>query len=225
MSGYEAERYNRPRFGRASHQPSRGYVRFVALGDSASCGVGDPTPAGWRGWARILADAIGTDHPVSFCKLAVPDATVADVRRYQLSEALNQRPAIDSLVVGLNDVLGSTWDLKQIREDLLHCAEALSRQGALTSWSGSTTTPACSACRSCWLARHVVGSGPQRDLRRYPREVRHPAARPGGRHRHLRPRALGRRPPPPLQARPSPTRPDRRSVAQRGGPGLRTPLH
>ena len=32
----------------------RDYVRFVALGDSASCGVGDPTPGGWRGWARIL---------------------------------------------------------------------------------------------------------------------------------------------------------------------------
>ena len=44
----------------------RNYVRFVALGDSASCGVGDPTPGGWRGWARILADATrGSRTPVT----------------------------------------------------------------------------------------------------------------------------------------------------------------
>ena len=109
----------------------RDYVRFVALGDSASCGVGDPTPGGWRGWARILADAIAADHHVSFCKLAVPGATVADVRHRQLTEALDHRPVIASLVVGLNDVMRSTWDPEQIRQDLLHCAGELARQGAL----------------------------------------------------------------------------------------------
>lgn len=131
MSGYEAERHDSPRIGRAPQQTGRDYIRFVALGDSASCGVGDPTPHGWRGWAQILADAIAADHHVSFCKLAVPGATVADVRRLQLSEALDHRPVIASLVVGLNDVLRSTWDPDQIREDLLHCAAALARQGAL----------------------------------------------------------------------------------------------
>jgi len=107
------------------------YIRFAALGDSASCGVGDPTPAGWRGWARILADAIAAEHHVSFCKLAVPGATAADVRREQLPEALAHRPVIASLVVGLNDVLRSTWDPEQIRADLLHCAGELARNGAL----------------------------------------------------------------------------------------------
>ena len=109
----------------------RSYVRFVALGDSASCGVGDPTPTGWRGWAQILADAVGADHDVSFWKLAVPGAVVADVRNRQLSEALDHRPVIASLVVGLNDTMRSTWDPVQIRADLLHCAGELARQGAL----------------------------------------------------------------------------------------------
>ncbi len=107
------------------------YVRFAALGDSASCGVGDPTPAGWRGWAQLLADAIGRAHHVSFCKLAVPGATVADVRRDQLPEALDHHPHIASLVVGLNDTMRSTWDPAQLREDLLHCAATLARQGTL----------------------------------------------------------------------------------------------
>lgn len=131
MSGDEAERYDGPGFGRSHHQTVRDYVRFAALGDSASCGVGDATPDGWRGWARILADAIAVDHHVSFCKLAVPGATVADVRRHQLSQALDHRPLIASLIVGLNDVMRSTWNPAQVREDLLHCAAELAHQGAL----------------------------------------------------------------------------------------------
>ncbi|RHW28535.1 SGNH/GDSL hydrolase family protein [Nocardioides immobilis] len=107
------------------------YIRFAVLGDSASCGVGDPTPQGWRGWARILADAVAAEHHVSFCKLAVPGAVVADVRREQLADALAHRPVVASLVVGLNDVMRSTWDPGQFRADLLHCAGELARHGAL----------------------------------------------------------------------------------------------
>lgn len=109
----------------------RSYVRFAALGDSASCGVGDPTPSGWRGWAQILADAMGADHDVSFLKLATPGAVVADVRQLQLSEAVDHRPVIASLVVGLNDTMRSTWDSEQMRADLLLCADELARQAAL----------------------------------------------------------------------------------------------
>ncbi len=111
--------------------PRADYVRFVALGDSASCGVGDPTPEGWRGWARILAEAIGIEHHVSFCTLAVPGATVADVRREQLAEAVAHRPVIASLVVGLNDVFRSGWDPARIRAALRFCAAALARHGAV----------------------------------------------------------------------------------------------
>ena len=130
MTGYEAQRQDGRGHGH-ERIPTRDYVRIVAIGDSASCGVGDPTPHGWRGWARILADSIAVDHHVSFCKLAVPGATVADVRRKQLHEALDHRPTIASLVVGLNDVMRSTWDPDQIRADLLHCAAALAREGVL----------------------------------------------------------------------------------------------
>jgi lysophospholipase L1-like esterase len=129
MTGHDAQRHEGQ--GRQRQLTTRDYIRFAALGDSASCGVGDPTPDGWRGWARILADAIAVDHHVSFCKLAVPGATVADVRREQLPRALDHRPIVASLVVGLNDAMRSTWDPEQIRRDLLHCAGELARQGAL----------------------------------------------------------------------------------------------
>ena len=110
---------------------TRACARFTALGDSASCGVGDPTPDGWRGWAQILADALDSEDRVSFCKLAVPGATVADVRHDQLPNALTHHPDVTSLVVGLNDAMRSTWDPDQVRTDLLHCAEELARQGTL----------------------------------------------------------------------------------------------
>jgi hypothetical protein len=77
MSDFEAQQHDGDTSEPELRRAIRDYVRFVALGDSASCGVGDPTPGGWRGWARILADAIAADHHVSFCKLAVPGATVA----------------------------------------------------------------------------------------------------------------------------------------------------
>lgn len=109
----------------------RGYVRYAALGDSATHGFGDLVGKSWRGWARILADAIGDHHEVSFCNVAVPGATVADVRRNQLDEALAHRPQVASLMVGLNDTLRASWDLRRLREDLLFCAGELTGQGAL----------------------------------------------------------------------------------------------
>lgn len=112
-------------------QTATDYIRFAALGDSASCGVGDPTPDGWRGWAQMLADAVSRDHHVSFWKLAVPGATVADVRRDQLPEALAHHAHVASLVVGLNDTMRSTWNPAQVREDLLFIARELARQGTL----------------------------------------------------------------------------------------------
>ena len=130
MTGEEAQRQGGQRHGQERRLTHRDYVRIVALGDSATCGVGDPTSDGWRGWARILADAIAVDHDVSFCNLAVTGATVTDVRQHQLHEALDHRPTIASLVVGLNDVMRSTWDPDQIRDELLHCAAALARQGS-----------------------------------------------------------------------------------------------
>jgi len=107
------------------------YLRFAALGDSATYGIGDPVPGGWRGWARLLAAALGTAYDVSFCNLAASGATCAAVREEQLEDAVAHRPDVASLVVGVNDTMRSTWDPRRIREDLLTSAEALHGEGAL----------------------------------------------------------------------------------------------
>jgi lysophospholipase L1-like esterase len=107
------------------------YVRFAALGDSTTAGIGDPVPGGWRGWARLLADAMAGSHDMSFCNLAVSGAVVGDVRHRQLPSALAHRPDIASLIVGVNDTMRSTWDRPRIRAELLESADALSAAGAI----------------------------------------------------------------------------------------------
>lgn len=106
------------------------YLRVAALGDSTTVGIGDPVPTGWRGWARLLAEALGSSYDVSFCNLAVSGATAATVRSDQLADAVAHRPDLASLIVGVNDTMRSSWDPVRIRADVLGCAEALHGAGA-----------------------------------------------------------------------------------------------
>ena len=103
-------------------------MRFAALGDSVTYGLGDRALNRSRGWARLLGEAIAGVHHVSFCNLAHPGATVADLRTTQLSEALDHRPHVASLIIGLNDTMRSTWDCAAVRADLLHAASRLAGQ-------------------------------------------------------------------------------------------------
>lgn len=107
------------------------YLRVAALGDSTTVGIGDPVPGGWRGWARLLAEALGSAYDLSFCNLAVSGATTASVVEGQLGDAVAHRPDIASLIVGVNDTMRSTWDPVRLRRDLMGAAEALHGTGAL----------------------------------------------------------------------------------------------
>lgn len=58
-------------------------VRFVALGDSLTEGVGDPTGDGWRGWAALLADGLGAGRrPLARRQQAVNTVVHALSERY-----------------------------------------------------------------------------------------------------------------------------------------------
>lgn len=109
----------------------RAYVRFAALGDSATYGLGDRVEDGWRGWAALLHRAIATAHDVSFCNLAQPGATALQVRREQARDAVLHHPHLASLVVGLNDTMRSCWDDYLVTHDLLDTAERLDDAGAI----------------------------------------------------------------------------------------------
>ncbi|WP_020117378.1 SGNH/GDSL hydrolase family protein [Streptomyces canus] len=104
-------------------------VRFVALGDSLSEGVGDPVGGGWRGWAALLAD--GLAESVEFTKLAVSGAQTRDVLERQLPVGLGSRPDVVSVVVGVNDTLRCTFDIHAVAARLDEVYAAFTEQGAL----------------------------------------------------------------------------------------------
>jgi lysophospholipase L1-like esterase len=106
------------------------YLRYAALGDSVTVGLGDPVRDGWRGWSRLLAQSLSSGYDVSYCNTAVVGSTAPMVLREQLDDAVAHRPDLASLIVGINDILRSTWDPMGLRADLFACAEALTGVGA-----------------------------------------------------------------------------------------------
>ncbi|MER6683137.1 SGNH/GDSL hydrolase family protein [Streptomyces olivaceoviridis] len=108
-----------------------GSVRFAALGDSLTEGVGDPAGGGWRGWAALLAASLAEDSErVRFTNLAVSGAQTRDVRERQTPAALELRPDLVSVVVGVNDTLRRTFDIHAVAAHLDQVYGSLTRQGA-----------------------------------------------------------------------------------------------
>ncbi|MFC9057873.1 SGNH/GDSL hydrolase family protein [Streptomyces sp. NPDC057074] len=105
-------------------------LRFVALGDSLTEGVGDPVGHGWRGWAALLATGLA-DQPVLFTNLARSGAQTVDVAERQLPAGLALRPDLVSVVVGVNDTLRRTFDLGAIAARLDTVYAACTGRGAL----------------------------------------------------------------------------------------------
>lgn len=98
-------------------------VRFVAIGDSFTEGVGDELPDGRvRGWADIAAqgwaDAAG--HPVEYANFAIRGKLAWPIIEEQLEPALALKPTHLSFNGGGNDML-------RPRTDMEHIADAFSR--------------------------------------------------------------------------------------------------
>ncbi|MFJ8992868.1 SGNH/GDSL hydrolase family protein [Streptomyces sp. NPDC102279] len=94
-------------------------LRFVALGDALTEGVGDPVGDRWRGWAALLARGLApVDAAVEFTNLALSGAQTRDVLERQTTEALALRPDVVSVVIGVNDTLRCTFDIHSVAERL-----------------------------------------------------------------------------------------------------------
>jgi lysophospholipase L1-like esterase len=102
---------------------------FVALGDSITMGMGDPAPSGsgWRGWAQLLA--AGLPDPQLY-NLAELGAQMGDVEAAQLPAALELRPDIASVVVGINNTLRGNFNPAAIGDSASRVIGALRDSGA-----------------------------------------------------------------------------------------------
>ncbi|MFI6124949.1 SGNH/GDSL hydrolase family protein [Streptomyces sp. NPDC051064] len=123
-----APRTNAP--ARTTHAPAT--VRFAALGDSLTECIGDPFQGGWRGWAALLAEGLGgTERDVEFRNLAVAGALSADVHERQAEAAADFRPDIASVVVGVNDTLRRSFDIRRLTGRLDEVCALLAGGGAV----------------------------------------------------------------------------------------------
>jgi lysophospholipase L1-like esterase len=102
---------------------------FVALGDSITLGIGDPAPGRtWRGWTALLADGLLEPR---LHNLAASGAQAAAVERDQLPRALELRPDVASVIVGINDTLRSSFDPPRFARATEHTIGALCSAGAV----------------------------------------------------------------------------------------------
>ncbi|WP_416874506.1 SGNH/GDSL hydrolase family protein [Kitasatospora sp. SC0581] len=116
----------------AEKRPTAGeLLRFVALGDSLTEGVGDQVGEGWRGWAAVLAHALPPEgRDVEFTNLAYSGALTTELTTRQLPGALALRPQLAAVVVGGNDTLRSGFDIRRTTLELDATMGELSGHGA-----------------------------------------------------------------------------------------------
>lgn len=108
-------------------------LRFVALGDSLTEGMGDPAPGGgWRGWAAHLAAGLApVPGAVEFVNVSRSGALSTDVADGQLAAARAARPHLASVVAGANDTLRAAFDIRRVAEALDTTIGALRADGAV----------------------------------------------------------------------------------------------
>ncbi|MFF4257775.1 SGNH/GDSL hydrolase family protein [Streptomyces sp. NPDC001663] len=109
-----------------------GYLRYVALGDSQTEGLGDGDEVrGLRGWADRLAEQVARSSPdLLYANLAVRGRLAGQVHAEQLAPALALKPDLATVVAGLNDVMRPRFDADEVAGHLEAMFAALTAQGA-----------------------------------------------------------------------------------------------
>lgn len=107
--------------------------RYVAIGDSFTEGIGDPSegvPGGNRGWADRVAEQLALRVPdLAYANLAIRGRLIAQIDDEQIEAALALRPDLITICAGGNDVTrGGNPD--RIAERLDSMVERLSADGA-----------------------------------------------------------------------------------------------
>lgn len=108
--------------------------RFVAIGDSFTEGVGDPSkvlPNGVRGWADRVAEKLAKAQPGwEYANLAVRSKRLRHIIDEQLEPALAMEPTLITLYAGGNDILDFGTDMDALLNDYELLVARLSGTGA-----------------------------------------------------------------------------------------------
>lgn len=119
-------------------------VRFVAIGDSFTEGMGDERADGSaRGWADLVASGWAADRgePISYANLAIRGKLMWQIVREQLEPALALRPTHLSFNGGGNDMLRPRTPVGLIAAAFAHVQERCAQEGVtLIALSGADPT-------------------------------------------------------------------------------------
>lgn len=119
-------------------------VRFVAIGDSFTEGVGDERPDGTvRGWADLAAqgwaDAIG--EPIQYANLAIRGRLADPIVAEQLEPALALHPTHLAFNGGGNDMLRPGDAIERVARDYAHVLRRCDEEGVrLIALAGANPT-------------------------------------------------------------------------------------
>lgn len=110
------------------------WLRYVALGDSFTEGVGDPdadSPGGLRGWADRFAEVLSSyGDDFSYANLAVRGKLIKQIAEEQIDLALDLRPDLISICAGGNDVIRPGSDPDEVAAKLEAAVVKLKESGA-----------------------------------------------------------------------------------------------
>lgn len=97
-----------------------GDLRYVALGDSQTEGIGDgDEDGGYRGWADRFAERLAaTGARVDYANLAVRGRLAGQVHEEQLKAALELRPDVATVFAGVNDLIRPKYDADEVLDHL-----------------------------------------------------------------------------------------------------------
>lgn len=110
------------------------WIRYVAMGDSFTEGIGDPEPTcpgGNRGWADRLAEELSKGHPdFAYANLAIRGRLLQQILDEQLKPALALQPDLISISAGGNDLIRPGSDPDALAESLDVAVGEMSASGA-----------------------------------------------------------------------------------------------
>lgn len=89
------------------------WQRFVAIGDSFTEGLDDPSQVGnFHGWADRAAATMSLFNPeLTYANLAIRGRKLDDITGNQLDAALALKPDLISIAGGVNDAMRPRWDV------------------------------------------------------------------------------------------------------------------
>jgi lysophospholipase L1-like esterase len=119
-------------------------IRYVALGDSFTEGVGDELPDGRvRGWADLVAEGMAAASPdrVLYANLAIRGRLLDRIIDTQLEHALALEPTLVTFNGGGNDILRPNTDTMALSQRFTEVIDRVAASGAqLVLMSGGNPT-------------------------------------------------------------------------------------